>query len=109
MSQSVYSGWIYQQATQSERLDRHGWLLPLRFDLSFAWPLEPFDRGAAKLLNEVHFVRSQLQSTIVLVERLAEIYPHYGQSELLRTALLLILRQTEESVGAATPACADED
>ena len=83
--------------------------MPLRLDLSFAWPLEPFDRGAAKLLNEVHFVRSQLQSTIVLVERLAQLYPHYGQSELLRMGLLLSLRQQEDSAGGPAFERASED
>ncbi|MEO8268966.1 MAG: hypothetical protein ABI557_04540 [Aureliella sp.] len=44
-------------------------------------------------------MRLQLQSTIVLVQRLARLYPHYGQSELLRMGLLLSLHQPEVMAG----------
>ncbi len=49
------------------------------------------------MLYEVHFVRSQLQGTMVLIERLARLYPHYGQSELLRMGLLMNLHLADES------------
>lgn len=34
---------------------------------------------------------SQLQNTTQLIQRLARLYPHYGQAELLRMALLISL------------------
>lgn len=54
-------------------------------------------------------MRSQLQSTIVLIERLAQLYPHYGQSELLRMGLLLSLHQTDESAGESALERANDD
>lgn len=44
-------------------------------------------------------MRSQLQSTIVLIQRLAQLYPHYGRSELLRMGLLMNLHLADGSSG----------
>lgn len=62
------------------------------------------------MLYEVHFVRSQLQGTIVLIERLARLYPHYGRSELLRMGLLVNLHLADESSSelACEPVSDDE-
>lgn len=40
---------------------------------------------------------SQLQNTTGLIQRLARLYPHYGQSELLRMALLITLHPSDQT------------
>lgn len=42
-------------------------------------------------------VNSQVQNTTGLIQRLAQLYPHYGQAELLRMALLITLHPSDRT------------
>ena len=51
---------------------------------------------------------SQLQNTTGLIQRLAQLYPHYGQAELLRMALLITLHPSDQAARGGSFASASE-
>lgn len=77
----------------------------------FAWRFEKIEPATRHLASEVLCdVSSQLQNTTGLIQRLARLYPHYGQAELLRMALLITLHPSDRAShgGAFDSACEQE-